>query len=33
MVREAAMERFMAGLFVVIGAAFLASVWLRGGPR
>jgi uncharacterized protein len=32
-IREATMERFMAGLFVVIGAAFLASVWLRGGPR
>jgi uncharacterized protein len=32
-VREATMERFMAGLFVLIGAAFLASVWLRGGPR
>jgi uncharacterized protein len=32
-VREATMERFMAGLFVVIGAAFLASVWLRGGLR
>lgn len=26
-VREAVMERFMAGLFVLIGAAFLASVW------
>jgi uncharacterized protein len=32
-VREATMERFMAGLFVLIGAAFLASVWLRGGLR
>jgi uncharacterized membrane protein YfcA len=28
-VREAIMERAMAGLFVLIGAAFLASVWLR----
>ena len=32
-VREATMERLMAGLFVVIGSAFLASVWLRGGLR
>ncbi len=32
-VREAIMERFMAGLFLLIGAAFLASVWLRGGLR
>jgi len=30
-VREAYMERSIAGLFVVIGAAFLASVWARGG--
>ncbi len=29
-VRETTMERFMAVLFVLIGAAFLASVWLRG---
>ncbi len=28
-VSEAAMERFMAGLFLVIGVAFLVSVWRR----
>ncbi len=28
-VREATMERLMAGLFVIIGTAFLASVWVR----